>query len=165
MLVITHLGGCTIFNADHDPDDDRPLNTSYVIEGETIALVNGFSARPAAPGSSTQVTTEVWGSPAFADLNTDGHQDAALILIHSPGGSGTFYYAVAAIWRDDGYRGSSALFIGDRIEPRSIEIERNQITVRFLDRTQGEAFSTPPANAMQQLLIYDPDSNRLKVAD
>ena len=164
MLVIAGLSGCAILGANHHADAGSPLNATYVVSGETVTLVNGFASRAAAPGSTTKVITQVWGSPEFADLDADGCQDAALILVHSPGGSGTFYYVVAAIRRDDGYRGSSALLLGDRIEPQSIVTDYNEITIRFLGRNQGEPFSTPPSTPMQQRLTYDSDSNQLKVA-
>jgi predicted alpha/beta-hydrolase family hydrolase len=34
----------------------------------------------------------------LADLDADGKVDAVLILVHEAGGSGTFFYLVAAVW-------------------------------------------------------------------
>ena len=161
VLALTGLSGCASSDLANHQSDSSPLNATYVIENKKITLVNGFSEAFAEPASSTKVTTEVWGTPEFADLNGDGQDDAALILIHSSGGSGTYYYVVAAIWREDGYQGTSAVFLGDRIEVQNIAINNNRITVEFLDRANRDAFSTPPSVATAQLAIYDTNNNQL----
>jgi len=161
VFALTTLNACANIEVDKPQRDNSPLNATYVINNETIMLVNGFAERSATPGSSTKVTTRVWGAPKSADLNGDGQQDAALILIQSPGGSGTFYYVVAAIWREDGYQGTSAVFLGDRIEVQNIDINNNRITVEFLDRTDSDAFSTPPSVPTEQRVLYDPETKQL----
>jgi len=161
VFALTSLSGCASPDVVKQQNDNSPLNATYVIDSRKIALVNGFSEMPAAPESSTTITTEVWGTPEYADLNGDGKDDAALILIHSTGGSGTFYYVVAAIWREDGYQGTSAVFLGDRIEVRNIAINNNRITVALLDRKNRDSFSTPPSVASTQLVIYDANANQL----
>ena len=161
MLVFTALQGCVNNGVEEGRGSDGPLNATYTVGGQTIALVDGYAELPAAPGSSQKITTGVWGAPERADLNGDSREDAALILIQDSGGSGTFYFVVAAIREDDGYRGTSSVFLGDRIEPRTIGIVDNRISVKFLDRAPGEAFATPPSVPMEQLAIYDPDTRQL----
>lgn len=161
MLVLTCLSGCASRDVVNHHSDNSPLNATYVIDHKIITLVNGFSEASAAPESSTKVTTEVWGTPEFADLNGDGQEDAALVLTHSSGGSGTFYYVVAAIWREDGYQGTSAVFLGDRIEVQNIAINNNRIRVEFLGRKNRDAFTTPPSVPSAQLAIYDASDNQL----
>ena len=161
VLAVAALHACALSGAGQDKGDDNPLNATYVIGTESITLVNGFADRPAAPGSSARVTTEVWGSPEFADLDADGHQDAVLILIHSTGGSGTFYYVATAAFHEQGYRGTAGVFLGDRINVQGVGIDENRITVKFLGRNPSDAFSTPPSKPMEQLVIYDSGSNQL----
>jgi heat shock protein HslJ len=160
-FAVTTLSGCAIDGIDHQQNLSSPLNATYVIGDQKITLVNGFAETSAVPHSSTKITTEVWGTPEFADLNGDGQEDAALILIHSSGGSGTFYYVAAAIRYADGYHGTSAVLLGDRIEARNIDISNNRITVEFLDRARSDAFSAPPSVPMKQLVIYDCDTKQL----
>src|SRR6185295_1067652 len=71
-----------------------PSNTGYTVDGQTVMLVEGKSETPAAPGSATKITTTIFGEPVRGDVNGDGVNDAALILVQNSGGSGTFYYAV-----------------------------------------------------------------------
>lgn len=89
-----------------------PLNATYRIEGQPIALVDGHHESPAAPGSATKVRTAVWKQPVFGDLDGDGDEDAALLLIHDPGGSGTFYYKE--------YRPVFMVLAGKRVEPPAL---------------------------------------------
>ena len=45
-----------------------------------------------APDSATKIRTLIAGDMVEGDIDGDGDKDAALILVHDPGGSGTFYY-------------------------------------------------------------------------
>ena len=52
---------------------------------------------PAAPGSASRIVTRYFGSEVRGDLNGDGREDVAFLLTQQSGGSGTFFYAVAAL--------------------------------------------------------------------
>ena len=99
-------------------DVTRLKNASFHVEGQLITLADGVSEAPAAPGSAARVVTRYFGNEAAGDLNGDGLADAALVLTQTRGGSGTFYYAVAALATPDGYLGTTAVLLGDRIAPR-----------------------------------------------
>ena len=161
MLVLATLHGCAKSGDVESQGNSSPLDTSYLIGDQVVTLVDGHAQVPAAPGSSTTITTGVWGTPEIADLNGDGREDAALVLIHDSGGSGTFYYVVAAIRDDDGYRGTPGVFLGDRIEPRGIAVVDNRITVEFLERAPGDAFAASPSVPAEQLAIYDAETGQL----
>ena len=62
-----------------------------------------------------------FGNEAAGDLNGDGVSDVALLITYDGGGSGTFYYAVAALKTDTGYQGTNAILLGDRIAPQTTE--------------------------------------------
>ena len=107
------------------------LNATYVIEGEFITLASGSSEKQAAPGSAITVKTLVWGTPMAGYLDNIGQKDAALILVHQAGGSGTLYYTVACYWGKEkgAYAGTNAILLGDRISPQNVS------TVEFLQAT------------------------------
>lgn len=122
------------------------LNTSYVLEKEIITLVNGVFEKPTAPGSAAMNKIQVLEQPVIGDLNGDGKEDAAICLINSPGGSGTFYY-IAAVTRDGNtknYQGTKAVFLGDRIQLLKISIEDNIITAVYNTRKPNEAMAIAP---------------------
>ena len=164
MVILLSGTGCNHTSGtahENTGKDVSPVNASFRINGREIALINGYAEVTAAPGSASKITTRVWGKPQFSDLTGDGQQDAALILIHNTGGSGTFYYVVASLREGNHYRGTTGVLLGDRIEPKGIGIVDNRITVTFSCRSDGEAFTTPPSVPMEQLVIYDSDTQQL----
>jgi len=72
-------------------------NTEYSIGGRTIWLVDGAAEAAAAPGSAARVVTRYFGNEVRGDLNADGREDVAFLLTQETGGSGTYFYAVAAL--------------------------------------------------------------------
>src|SRR5438105_3216241 len=77
-------------------------NTSYVIAGQTVALVNGRSEMSVAPDSASKIVTQYFGNEATGDLNNDGIPDIAFLVTQTTGGSGTFYYVVVALKNGEG---------------------------------------------------------------
>ena len=122
-----------------------PRDATYIVEGKSVTLSNGVSEVEAAPGSASKVTTRYFGNDATGDLNGDGQADTGFVLTQSSGGSGTFFYAAAALKTKDGYTGTNAVLLGDRIAPQSTQISGGQLIVNYADRKPGEPFSTPPS--------------------
>jgi hypothetical protein len=120
-------------------------DATYIVEGESITLVNGIAEKEIAPGSASKQITKYFGNEATGDLNFDGKPDVAFLLTQDNGGSGTFFYVVAALKTDAGYQGTNAIFLGDRIAPQSTEIQGGELIVNFADRNPGEPFSVQPS--------------------
>lgn len=132
------------------------LNTTYNIEGQQVTLVNGRAETAAAPGSATKVVTAYFGNEATGDLNADGTPDIAFFLTQNLGGSGTFYYVAAAIKTADGYRGTDAVLLGDRIAPQTTQIKDGKLIVNYADRAAGEPMTTQPSVGKSLYLKLDP---------
>jgi hypothetical protein len=122
-----------------------PLNATYIIEGQPVMLVNGQATTPAASSSALPTVTMVFGKPTIGDLNGDGQNDAAMILVQNPGGSGTFFYVAAAINTTSGTQGTNAIFLGDRIALQNVEIANEQVIANYADRKPGQPMSTKPS--------------------
>ena len=120
-------------------------NATYVIDGQSVTLVNGHAEVAAAPGSASKTITQYFGNEATGDLNGDGVPDVGFILTQTGGGSGTFYYAVAALKTTNGYQGTDAFLLGDRIAPQTTEIKNGQLVVNYADRATGEPMTTQPS--------------------
>lgn len=120
-------------------------NTSYILDGETVTLVNGLSEVSVAPGSASKVVTKYFGNTAEGDLNGDGIPDTALLLTQESGGSGMFYYLVVALKTTTGYSGTSGIFLGDRIAPQTTEIKNGEVIVNYAKRAEGEPMTTAPS--------------------
>jgi hypothetical protein len=151
-LVSMAIGG----NNPADPLDQYapdPLNATYLIEGQPVRLTAGYCELPAAPGSAMKSRTAVWGQPEYGDMDDDGNTDAAVILTHDPGGSGTFYYVAAAINVNGRYQGTNAVLLGDRIGSAEIAIRSGAAVVKYADRRLKEPMSTAPSVNKSTVLI------------
>ena len=151
-LVI--IGGVFYAVSTYIPEEEKQAltpqdykNIEYVIAGTSIKLTNGVSETEAAPSSASKIITRYFGNEARKDLNADGREDVAFLLTQETGGSGTFFYVVAALAQaDGGYIGSQALFLGDRIAPQTTESGPGKtIIVNYADRAPGEKFSARPS--------------------
>jgi hypothetical protein len=120
-------------------------NSVYVIDGKSVALEGGQAEEKAHAGSATIATTRIFDASTRGDLNGDGREDVVVLLVQDPGGSGTFYYVAAALRAEDGYQGTNAILIGDRISPQTVEVRDRTITVNYADRYPWEGFAVPPS--------------------
>ena len=129
---------------------------TYIIEGQPVTLVDGRAEVESAPGSASKTITQYFGNEATGDLNGDGVADTVFLVTQTGGGSGTFYYVVAAIKTSEGYIGTSAASIGDRIAPQTTEIRDGQLIVNYATRRSGESFTTAPSEGKSLYLKLDP---------
>ena len=137
------------------PQTDGYKNTSYLIDGDDIMLKNGSAETPSVPGSASMNLTDYFGNEVTTDLDADGKPDVVFLLTHQTGGTGVFYYVVAALKTDTGYKGSEGFFIGDRIAPQTTQVKDGVITVNYADRKVGATFSEPPTEGKSLRLQLD----------
>lgn len=135
-----------------------PKNATYLIEGERVTLENGIAESDAAPdstsspqaGSASKIVTKYFGNDLKIDLDGDGRIDDAFILTQERGGSGTFFYAVAALNTEAGYIGSDGYLLGDRIAPQATTPSQNPrhkyvVVFNYADRAPGEPMTARPS--------------------
>jgi len=132
-----------------------PQNAAYTIDGQVITLHNGRAEKLISPDSAAKMKTSIFGNPASADLDGDSDDDTVLILVHDPGGSGTFYYSAAALNVNGSYLGTNAVLLGDRIAPGALTIRNSVIEVSYSDRKSGEPMSSDPSIEKQIYLTID----------
>ena len=124
---------------------------TITIGTQEFAMSDGVAVIPPSQGSETANTLRLIGAPVMGDSDVgdsdvgdsdgDGNPDAALLVQHDPGGSGTFYYAVVAINDGGSYRASNALLLGDRIEPRAVEFADGRFVYTYAERKPGDSIS------------------------
>ena len=132
----------------------QSYDATYRIDGQNVTLINGRSSVPVAPGSASMVTTQYFGNDVKADFNGDGKEDTAFLLTQETGGSGTFFYVVAYL---NNKIGTDAVFLGDRIAPQTMNVEKgNILVVNYAERNPGESFAVQPSLGKSLYLKLDP---------
>src|SRR5256885_1447788 len=119
-------------------------NTSFQIEKTSVALANGRAEAPVAPGSAAKAVTTLT-QKAVGDIDGDGRDDVAVILVHEPGGSGSFTYAAVVLNATTGAKATNTVLIGDRVAGQAVRLDGKTVVIDYLDRRAGEAFTVAPS--------------------
>lgn len=134
--------GIVLWYGNLDRDITYPANhqnATYMIEGRAVTLVNGMAEDDVISGAATKTITRYFGNEAYGDVNGDGTSDIAFLLTQDHGGSGTFYYVAVALKTGDGYAGTNAVLLGDRVAPQPTEIRQDgEIISNYAERAPGE---------------------------
>lgn len=137
-------------------------DAEYVIDGTRIKLENGVSEIEEVSESKSKIITQYFGNEVKKDLNDDDREDVVFLLTQNSGGSGTFFYVVAALNTENGYVGSNAILLGDRIAPQATESgEGKTVIVNYMDRAPEEPFTIQPSVGKSVWLLLDPETIKL----
>ncbi|KND51433.1 MAG: hypothetical protein ABA06_03960 [Parcubacteria bacterium C7867-001] len=152
-----------IYNEKQAPVAKEYTDAAYRIDGVSVQLTDGFAEVEAAPGSASKITTRYFGNEYRTDVNEDGREDVVFLLTQETGGSGVFFYVVAALNTERGYIGSDGYLLGDRIAPQPIGMSpnprhKNVIVANYADRAAGEPMTTQPSIGKSVYLKLDPAS-------
>jgi hypothetical protein len=114
--------------------------------------------------------TQYFGNELKTDLDGDGREDVAFIITQNPGGSGTFYYAVAALNTPRGYIGSDGYLLGDRVAPQSTTLSSNPtqkyvVVFNYADRLPTDPMTAQPSVGKSAYLKLDPATLRWAVVE
>ena len=174
VVVVILAGGYFAINL-YSPKEQAVIatdykNAEYVIEGKSIKLENGTAETEVAPGSSSKIITRYFGNELKTDLNNDGREDVVFLLTQEMGGSGTFYYVVAALNTEQGYIGSDGYLLGDRIAPQTTEVsqnprQKNVIIVNYADRAPQEPMTARPSQGRSVYLKLNFQSMRWGIVE
>ena len=127
-----------------------PEQATYLIDEEEVTLTDGRSAMPVAPGSASMAVTTLL-QQSYGQLDGAGATDAAVILAHNSGGSGTFYYLAVVGIGDP----APALWLGDRLIVQRLSAANGQITVTYLDRALDASFAAPPTMPVTRIFAAE----------
>lgn len=134
IAVVTILSARYYFSA---PYVGNYKDATFTLDGQPITMTS--------PG------IKYFGNEAVGDFNGDQQADVAFLFTSEPGGSGTFFYAVAALGSiNSGFTGTNAILLGDRIAPQTTEFRDGQIIVNFADRWFGQQFTTQPSRGVSK---------------
>ena len=139
-----------------DPGLSTKVSNLVVTIGDrTFTMSNGFASQQSGSGSAVPNTIRVIGEPAPGDANRDGYRDAALLIENDMGTGGRFYYAVLAVSENGSYRATNALFMGDRIAPRTVDFLDWRFVYNYLARGSGEPITESPSVKKSLWIRFD----------
>ncbi len=170
VAVVVLTGGCSS-GSENRPQGQAAVpgneyrNAEYMVEGQRITLADGLAKADTSPASASRIITRYFGNELKTDLNDDGREDVVFLLTQQRGGSGTFFYAVAALNTKAGYLGSDGYLLGDRIAPQTTAISRNPrhknvVVVSYADRRPDEPMTVQPSVGKSVYLKLDAESVR-----
>ena len=166
LLIIAGLG-LYFWYSPSRTEDKKPVETgtmagssfqpdassaTFIFEDEPVRLSGGKSEVKDEIGFVTE--TELLEQKAFGDLNKDGKSDSVVLLAQSAGGSGVFVYVAAYVSGPVSYKGTNAVFLGDRIAPQSLSVSNGVATVKYLDRNSDEPFSAEPTVSTSKQFVF-----------
>lgn len=165
LIIVLAIVGVGLWKADiaHAPQNgqtpvqavDGYKNATYVFDGSPITLADGKAETQIVPGSASKLITQYFGNEATGDLNNDGVPDIAFLVTQQAGGSGTFYYVVVALKTKNGYQGTNAVLLGDRIAPQSTRIEKGMLIVSYMIRKPSQPMSVQPSVGVSRYFTVD----------
>ncbi|MDQ3089783.1 MAG: hypothetical protein M3Q24_01340 [bacterium] len=129
-------------------------NATFTFDNERVTLKNGEDNSPLSDNPNISQTTTLTDKVAYGDLNGDQKEDAVALLVQSGAGTGIFVYIGAYVSGSVRYSGSNTIFVGDRIIPQSIDIDKNIITVNYLDREEDEPLAATPTKSVIKTYVY-----------
>ena len=122
-------------------------NTEYQSEfpaSGKAKLTDGTYFEPYEPGSASGVHLTLMSEHlALGDLNSDGVDDAVVILEASGGGSGTFRYLTAVLNEGGQPRHVASALLGDRVHIESLAIQAGRIVVQMIAHGPGDGQCCP----------------------
>ncbi len=124
------------------------------VEGGVIELADGgYEGEPYVEGGASRPLYFLSDVYAFGDLNDDGVADAAVVLIGTFGGSGSFYQLKAVIDEGGSPVNVASAPLGDRVELQSLEIEGGLIVVEMVTHADDDPLCCPTQQVLRRYAL------------
>jgi len=131
---------------------DRLKNARYHCQfpkSKEALLHDGWYVEEVGPGASTKLVIRMAEEHAFGDLNGDGIDDAAVVLVCDPGCGGTFFQLAIVLNQEGKPRHVGGALLGDRIKLHSVSIDSGQISVELTRHGPHDLICCPTEEVRQ----------------
>lgn len=128
-------------------------NAEYQVQNG-MTLVQLVDGKYEAGSGSEYLSVSLHDQVAFGDLNSDGTQDAAILLSENYGGTGQFESLVPVFNNGGTPASSSGYFLGDRVRVKTVSIADGRITLELLVHAPDDAFCCPSQPMTQSFHYY-----------
>ena len=137
---------------------EQLANATYSgIYEEPITLTDGrYEGEPFVEGGAARPTVQlIRGTVIYGDLNGDGVNDAAMVLVENSGGSGVFNYVGAQVNQDGQPVDAGTVLLGDRTQIQSAKIENEQIVIDIVTQGPDDAMCCPTTKMRMSYALQD----------
>ncbi|MGD9075169.1 MAG: META domain-containing protein [Desulfobacteraceae bacterium] len=120
-----------------------------------IRLFNGIYRGKIVPDSATELSVILSDQVAFGDLNGDGADDAAVVLITDPGGSGTFRHLGVVINEKGSPQHVASQLLGDRVRVKFLSVNSGEIVVQMMTHGPNDPMCCPTFQVMRNYVLQE----------
>jgi len=128
-------------------------NATYMLPfyGRTVTLTDGVYRED----SGAEIySANLIGAAAFGDLNGDGLEDAAVILVESGGGTGQFESVVVMVNQSGVPAQAGVAQLGDRVQVNSLAIQDGRVMLDMLVQGPNDALCCPTQPVTQAYQLF-----------
>ena len=118
-----------------------------------VRLSNGIYRGKMVPDSATELVVMLSDHVALGDLNGDGADDAAVVLITDSGGSGTFHHLAVLINQNGSPKHAASQLLGDRVKVKSLLIRSGDIAVEMIKQGPNDPMCCPTLQVTQNYML------------
>ena len=122
----------------------------------TVTLSGGEYRAPAVPGSASEIVVTLTDKRIFGSIR--GRETGAVVLVTSPGGTGSFFELALLSKGANGWENSDTLLLGDRVKVHSVRIENDLVVVAMTTHGPNDPLCCPTMNVIRRFMVQD---NRL----
>lgn len=126
--------------------------SEFSVDGR-VRLSNGIYKGKMVPDSAVELVVMLSDQVALGDLNGDGADDAAAVLITDPGGSGTFYHLAVLINQNGSAKHVASQLLGDRVKITSLSIGSGKIAVEMIKQGPSDPMCCPTLRVTQSYVL------------
>jgi hypothetical protein len=119
----------------------------------TVQLKDGGYSAPETPGSASRLEVPLAPEIAYGVLN--GEKAAAVVLVSTPGTSGTFYDLAVVVERHGKPVNIDTAALGDRTRVKSLAIANNQVVVDMVRAGRNDPLCCPTEHTLQRFAVKD----------
>lgn len=128
-------------------------NAAYQVEtlGDTLVRFVDGSAEETRSDRGVRFRAQLQTLHARGDLDADGAEEAAVVLVTETGGSGTFIDLV--VFTADGSRSRqlAAVSLGDRVQVESLSLEDASVVVTLVEHDDEDPLCCPTRSVVRRL--------------
>lgn len=135
--------------------------TTFLPSG-TVKLQDGTYREKTVAGAASETVIRLSDFKALGDLDGDGVEDAAVVLVSSGGGSGTFFTLEAVLNQQGTPKHAASQLLGDRVKLNSLSIASGEVMVKMVVHGPNDPLCCPTQEVAQRYKLQGDKLTKLE---